>query len=320
MCGLSFFEGVSHDTNAAPVEVFSLGSRIPHCWDNRSMGTSRCRRFAVVLALGAACGRSGERRYPLMGVVQELQPETGKVVVSHGDIPGFMPAMIMPFAVAGGGGGLQPGDLIEADLVVSDTDSRLERVVVKQHGLAVAAPQHAGPPVRIGAPLPDFVLTNQDGNRISMQQYHGRALVVTFIYTRCPIPEFCPHLMRAFSQLEAAIAKDALLLKNTHLLTVSFDPEHDTPEVLRRYAEPFVRAPGANRFAHWELATGTKQQVKEVAEFFGLSYWGEGKDVAHSLRTGIVGPDGTLRKVYEDNDWTTDDALAALRAALEERK
>ena len=285
------------------------------------MTTRLCLLLAVALALGgAACGRSTERRYPLMGVVQELQPETGKVVVSHGDIPGFMPAMIMPFTVAGGASDLRPGDLIEAVLVVGDTDSKLEHVVVKQRGLAVAAPQHAGPPAQIGAPLPDFALINQDGRRISMKQYRGRALAVTFVYTRCPIPEFCPYLMRAFSQLEAAIAKDPQLWKNTHLLTVSFDPEHDTPEVLRRYAEPFVRARGANRFAHWELATGTKQQVKDVAEFFGLSYWGEGKDIAHSLRTGIVGPGGTLLKVYEDNDWTTDDALASLREAVEERK
>ena len=278
--------------------------------------------MAVALALGgAACGRSTERRYPLMGVVQELQPETGKVVVSHGDIPGFMPAMIMPFTVAGGASDLRPGDLIEAVLVVGDTDSKLEHVVVKQRGLAVAAPQHAGPPAQIGAPLPDFALINQDGRRISMKQYRGRALAVTFVYTRCPIPEFCPYLMRAFSQLEAAIAKDPQLWKNTHLLTVSFDPEHDTPEVLRRYAEPFVRARGANRFAHWELATGTQAA-------------GEGRGgVLRPRRTGArartspirsepvsLGPAARLLKVYEDNDWTTDDALASLREAVEERK
>lgn len=281
------------------------------------------RRIAAVLisaavVAGLGCQRKdGARRYALVGVVQETKADTGEALVAHGDIPGFMPAMTMTFRIKGDPSGIRPGDRIEATLAVTDAESWLERIEVKERGLAVAAPKSAGRAAEPGTAVPNFRLTNQDGRTIEFHQYQGRTVAVSFIYTRCPIPEFCPFLMRNFKQLDDALAKDRTLFAKTHLLTVSFDPKHDTPPVLRRYGAAFAKDRGKGRFDHWELATGTPEQVKDVAVFFGLEYWGEGTEIAHSLRTGIIGPTGRVIRIFNDNNWTVDDALAAIRSAEE---
>jgi protein SCO1 len=273
---------------------------------------------SAVVAAGLGCQRKdAARRYALVGVVQETKADSGEAVVAHGDIPGFMQAMTMTFKIKGDPSGIRPGDRIEATLAVTDAESWLERIEVKERGLAVAAPKSAGRGAEPGTAVPNFTLTNQDGEPIQLNQYQGRTLAVSFIYTRCPIPEFCPFLMKNFKQLDEALAKDRALFDKTHLLTVSFDPKHDTPPVLRRYGAAFAKDRGKGRFDHWELATGTPEQVKDVAVFFGLEYWGEGTEIAHSLRTGIIGPTGKLVRIFNDNNWTADDALASIRSAEE---
>jgi protein SCO1 len=276
--------------------------------------------LAIVVCLAtAACGRAGQHRYPLTGVVQESRPANGEFVVAHDDIPGFMPAMTMPFRVRGMGGkpDLQPGDGITARLVVTDTESWLEDVAVTVRGLPIAKVATGSKALGAvaGALVPDFHLVNQDGAPIHLDQYSGRTLVLTFIYTRCPLPEFCPLMMKNFRDLDQALARDPVLLAKTHLLSITFDTEYDKPEVLRRFAGVFVEKRGQGRFDHWELATGSAEQVKAVAEFFGLAYWGEGAEIAHSLRTAVIGPDGRVVRLYTDNLWTVEETLAEIQSA-----
>ena len=272
---------------------------------------------AVAAALATqACARSGEKRYPLKGVVQEIQP-SGEFTVAHEDIPGLMPAMVMPFHIRGPKDAIQPGDRIEAALVMTDKESWLEDVRVTARGLPTT---HKGSRPEVvssaspGDTVPDFALVNQDGKPIHIGQYAGRTLVLTFIYTRCPLPEFCPLMMRNFQELDEALSADRRLSARTHLLTVSFDTAYDTPEVLRSFGRAHVKDRGEGRFVRWELATGSEEQVKAIAGFFGLMFWSEGGQITHSLRTAIIGPDGKVAKVYSDNLWTVEEAVREVAA------
>jgi len=277
-------------------------------------------RTALILVLVAAfapgCARLGQKRYHLTGVVQDIR-DGGEYVVAHEDIPGFMPAMTMPFRVRSAQGALQPGDKIDATLIVTDKESWLEDLTVKAHGLPTTKPgsglQHTG--AAVGELVGDFGLVNQDGRAIHLGEYRGRTLVLTFIYTRCPLPEFCPLMMRNFQKLDEGLAGDAALLGKTHLLSISFDTAFDTPEVLRSFGSAFVKDRGNGRFAHWELATGSQQQIKAVADYFGLVFWGEEGQITHSLCTVIVAPDGRVTRIYRDNLWTVEEALTEIRRA-----
>ena len=165
-----------------------------------------------------------------------------------------------------------------------------------------------------GDNVPDFALINQDGRPIHIGQYAGQTLALTFIYTRCPVPEFCPLMMRNFQALDEALSADRGLSSRTRLLTVSFDTAYDTTEVLRSFGRAHVKDRGEGQFARWELATGSEEQVKAIAGFFGLMFWGEAGRITHSLRTAIIGPDGKVAKVYNDNLWTVEEAVRDIRA------
>ena len=271
-----------------------------------------------MVALAAiACARSGGKRYPLTGVVQEVL-SGGEFVVAHEDIPGLMPAMVMPFHVRGSKDAIQPGDRIEATLVMTDKESWLEDVRVTARGLPQVEGRLASPGDQLGVArrCRPRLRPRQPGRQTDPpRQYAGQTLVLTFIYTRCPVPEFCPLMMRNFQALDEALSADRALSSRTHLLTVSFDTVYDTPDVLRRFGRAHVKDRGEGQFARWELATGSEEQVKAIAGFFGLMFWGDEGLITHSLRTAIIGPDGKVAKVYNDNLWTVEEAVRDIRAA-----
>ncbi len=154
--------------------------------------------------------------------------------------------------------------------------------------------------------MPDVKLINQDGRPFNTRQLKGRALVVTFIYTRCPLPDQCPLMSANFAQLNA----DAELRKKARLLSVTLDPEFDKPEVLRSYAATYT----GGKFDNWDFATGAPADVRRFAEFFGLIYKAEGNQVIHSLRTAVVGADGRLVKIYRGNEWKPEEVLSDLKS------
>ncbi len=157
--------------------------------------------------------------------------------------------------------------------------------------------------------MPDFTLTNQDGKRIALGDYRGRALVVTFIYTRCPVPDQCPLLSANFAQLNSAVASDASLNKRAHLLSVTLDPEYDKPAVLKSYGKTYA----GGKFDDWDFAGGDPVEVRRLAESLGLTYKAEGDQVIHSLRTAVVAPDGKLFKLYRGNEWKPEEVLNDLK-------
>jgi len=276
-------------------------------------------RAVLLLAglLGAVSCSDGLRRYPLRGVVQAVLPD-GRAEVAHEDIPGFMPGMTMPFRIRGASG-VRPGDRIEATLAMRDTESWLEDVRILARGLPVARREAAPEPARIGTLVPDLRLVDQDGAPIGLAGYRGRVLVLTFIYTRCPVPEFCPRMMTRLSELDDRLAADPTLLEQTQLLAISFDPEFDTPEVLRYYGKGWVKDRGRGRFDRFALASGSAEQVKAAADFFGVAFWNEAGQIVHTFCTAVIDADGRLAALFDGNEWTTDELLREVRAAAARR-
>jgi protein SCO1/2 len=287
------------------------------------MVASRLVAFALLGLAAGACQReakpAGGARYPLAGKAVSVDAARRAITVAHGDIPGFMPAMTMEFTVLEKDRPLlarvSPGDEVSATLVVPDSRYWLEDLVVVKQGTpdpkARAVPAHEA---RLGEPLPDVALVDQDGRRFRLSGLRGRALALTFVFTRCPLPDFCPLMMKNFASAEATIAADAPLRERTRLVTVSFDTKHDTPEVLRRFGLPFQKTPPP--FGHWLMATGSEPAIRELGGSLELDYVEESASFTHNLRTAIVDPQGRLVRMLRGNDWTPGELVDALRTAV----
>ena len=260
------------------------------------------------------------KRYHLVGKVVSIDKDQASVMVDGREIVGFMAAMTMPYSVRDTRllAPLNPGDEITADVVVDDNGAYIENIVVTKKGDG-NGPTGTSYPPKPGDKVPDFALINQDGKKIHLSSYQGTVLLVTFIYTRCPYPDFCPLVSRNFSKIYASLKKDPSLGPKVRLLSVSFDPEHDTPQVLRKYAETFDQTTGGDPFDRWQFAVISKKDLVSVANFFGLYYdlGGDGQ-IAHSLSTTVVGPDGKVYKWYQDNDWKPDDLIADAAQAAQQ--
>jgi protein SCO1/2 len=257
--------------------------------------------------------------YKLRGKVVSTDAAKGEATLDAGAIPGFMDAMTMPYKLKDPSilGELHPGDVITADILVSqdaDADVLLDHVVVVAQGKPDYKPTvvyHVPAP---GDAVPDFKLKNQDGHGIRVGQFKGHALLVTFIYTRCPLPDFCPRVTRNFAVLQKQIEATPAL-HGTHLLCVSFDPEHDTPERLRAYGAQYIGSDAKSAFADWDFAVPEKPVLVEMAKWFdvGMTPGADGT-INHTLSTTLIGPNGRVVKFYPGNDWTVDEVVGDLRA------
>jgi protein SCO1/2 len=159
-----------------------------------------------------------------------------------------------------------------------------------------------------GEDVPDFSLTNQDGKRISLKQYRGNVLLVTFIYTRCPFPDFCPRMSSNFAEIYKQTGANPVLA-GTRLLSISFDPEHDAPKVLRDYGFSVARTHDAALFGRWEFAAPAVTDLPRIADFFALTIKPEGGLITHNLSTAVIGPDGKIVKWYHGGDWQPSDLI-----------
>lgn len=271
----------------------------------------------VTLPLTACRGttQTQVRRYHLKGTVVQVDKAQKHLVVNHEEIPGFMGAMTMPYPVVDAQTleKLSPGDQITADVVVTPNEIHLENVVVVKKSDGKASPAGAQlQPSDQNAPVPDFALVNQDGKRVRLANYRGKSVLLTFIYTRCPLPDYCPLMTHNFAELEKNIEKSPGFYAKTHLLSISFDSQYDTPKVLRNYARAFVMDRGEETFEHWEFATIPAAEKKDVTTFFDVFVMQEQGQITHSMSTAIISPDGRIYKAYNGNDWKPADVLADL--------
>lgn len=254
--------------------------------------------------------------YHLRGKVVSTDPASGIVVLNHEAIPGFMDAMTMPYQLKNPGviGALHPGDTITADVLVSKSSQQtvlLDDVDVIAQGKPDYKPDvvyHVPAP---GDAVPDFKLTNQDGHEIHLRQFRGKALLISFIYTRCPLPNFCPLITRNFAAIHHTLAQNAKVYGKTQLLCVSFDTEHDTPARLKAYGETYLGGDAKEGFAHWQFAVPTKPALMEMAKYFdvGITY-GANDSITHTLSTTLIGPDGKVVQFYPGNEWTPEQVVA----------
>lgn len=275
-------------------------------------------------APGSSEASPNAKRYDLKGKVVAVDKAERRVTVDHEEIGDYMSAMTMPFAVRKNDywalDVLKPGDRVTASLVVDNGMTWIENIVITEESTNAAATSDAPREAEPGDALPNFSLINQDAKQIKLSQYKGRVLLLTFIYTRCPLPDYCPLMNDNFKAIEQELKKDPALYARTHLLTISFDTEYDTPKVLKSYGGAYTENYTNEKFSHWEFATGSQEEIRQIAEFFGLRYYNESGQIVHGLRTAIITPDSKVYKVYRGNEWKPEEAMKDIQAILSEGK
>lgn len=286
--------------------------------------------LGVSLAGVAGCRQSGPaagsssayptKSFPVKGKV--IATDATHVTLDHEAIPGFMEAMTMAYRLKDPNviSELHPGDRITATIEVEQDaagfkNPRLDHIVIT----AQAKPDYK-PAVQYHVPaagdvVPNFKLVNQDGKTIQLNQFKGRALLLTFIFTRCEMSDFCPRMSSNFAEIDKALLADPGLRAKTHLLSVSFDPTYDTPAVLKKYGAAYAGRAGKEGFAGWDFAAPSVKELPEVEHYFNVGVTGEGVATMHSLSTVLIGKDGKVVAWYPTNDWKPADVLAAVKKA-----
>jgi protein SCO1/2 len=259
------------------------------------------------------------REFPLRGEVLSVKPDKTEVRIKHDDVKGFMEAMTMWFNIKDPRllDGLAPGDLVTATLVVTDEESYLT-AIRKTGSRPPGAPPPAQPPavdmLRIGDSVPDITFTDEDGKAGALSSYRGAFTLITFIYTRCPLPDYCPRMNTYFGAIQRAVKGQPALGRHVRLLSISFDPDYDTPARLKAKA----REAGADP-ALWHFVTGPRERIDAFGAAFGLSVLREGpngQDITHNLRTTLIDRDGKLVKTYNGKDWFPQDVIGDLQALV----
>jgi protein SCO1/2 len=277
--------------------------------------------IAGLLILGAGCDRASDaRRYQLTGQILVVKPETNELLVKHEDIPGFMPAMTMPYVVHDPAllKNRVAGDLIRATLVVGAELPYLSSITKTGSAplpddarttIPAAAGVHFLQP---GDTVPDTPVIDQDGKPMSLKDYRGSAVAVSFIYTRCPLTQFCPLIDRRFGEVQQLAAADPLVKGKVKLLSISFDPQFDRAAVLRGHAKKVGAEPEV-----WRFATGEEAVVDRLAAAFGVNVIRE-KDgsITHNLRTAVIDSSGHVVSIVGDNAWTAEELFASLKNAV----
>jgi protein SCO1/2 len=269
------------------------------------------------LFLTACSHKPAGKHYPLDGRVVAVDAAQRQLTVAHHDVPGLMKGMTMPFLVSKDDTwvfqAIAPGDQIHATLVLGDYAELRDINFSKVSDSSVDGTSQLHIP-EAGQQVPNLTLVNQDGKAIRLSQFHGKALLLTFIYTHCPFPDYCPRMSSNFGNVLAELQKNQKAFDRAQLLSISIDPENDKAGVLRAYGERYTGRvdPG---FQHWQFASGSAGQVRKAADFFGLAYNEKDGQIVHGLQTILIGKDGKVFKVYSGNDWKPEDVAADVVAA-----
>jgi protein SCO1/2 len=259
------------------------------------------------------------QRYPIEGVVMGVDPKEQTITLKHHEVVGYMKAMTMPFNVKDKWvyRVVHVGDTVQATLVVGADDAWLENVSVTQS--AQAADQSNTSPVhrpQQGDAVPDFAFVNQQGKPIHLAQFRGQPLLLTFVYTRCPLPDFCIRMSNNFVQVAEELKNNnPRAFARLQMLSISIDPDYDSPKVLTEYGKRYA-ATVDPQLKHWSFATGKPEEIRKAAEFFALSYQPQNGQITHTLSTALLDASGKLAEFYTGNGWSPSevaDKLAALQ-------
>lgn len=259
------------------------------------------------------------RVFQVRGVLKELPVDGRSAVIRHEEIPNYMPAMTMTLRVKQPAElrNLAPGDSVEFRLVVTDEDHHIESIR-RMAATTPAAPSAASaadasvPALRVGEAMPDVSFLGEDGATHALSEFRGRALAFTFVFTRCPLPDFCPRMSKHFSRARNLLAKTSGATGRHQFLSLSFDPAYDTPEILRTYARGY-RGEDAER---WMFGTLSADALKSIAPRLGLFAVEAGGSISHNLRTVVVDPAGRIHRLFDGNEWTPEDLADAMAVAV----
>jgi protein SCO1/2 len=248
---------------------------------------------------------ASEQRFQVRGEVREIDAGSKFIRIKHEEIPNYMAAMTMPFEVRDTTllRGLNVGDEIGFELIVTKADSWITSIHRLSEGSGISANDVAQAAaseiqrVQAGETVPDFKFIDQNGETAALKDFRGKIVLLTFIYTRCPLPNFCPLMSKNFASLQERLEKR--FPGKFQLLSVSIDPEFDRPEVLKDYAARYTKDN-----ATWRFATGTRQESETIGALFGLVQERAGGLINHDLRTALIAPDGRLVHVWKSNVWT----------------
>jgi len=277
----------------------------------------------LALAL-LGCGRStnldeGADHYDTRGVVRGFSPDRSTIEIQHENIPGFMPSMTMPFVARDPKqiADLKTGDAISFRMAVTQKDFWIENVKrIRREEVDVVEPKQRSSVsterdarLKEGDEMPGFSLANQNGERVSLDTFHGQPFVLTFVFTRCPVPNFCPRMSNNFEDLQTAIKADTSRLANTRLLSVTLDPDYDTPKILSEYAAFHHADPKI-----WTFATGDGKEIDSLTRGFSVYRRNEGGTISHGLATVLINRDGRIERIWRGNVWTPAEVTEAIQA------
>jgi protein SCO1/2 len=288
---------------------------------------SQTAAFCALLLLSISVGchsakpplaqQGNTKSYHLKGVIVATDAATGEVQINSEAIPGFMEAMTMPYKLKDPGiiQDLHAGDHLTATLLVPDNGSALiDQIVVTDQAQPDYKPAATYHVPAAGDVVPDFTFTDQGGKQVSLHDFRGKTLLITFIYTRCPLSDYCPRMSRNFAAIDQALRGDPALYAKSHLISISFDPAYDTPAVLRSYGEAYTGKYTDETFKHWTFAAPRKDDLARVLQYFDVGATPEkDKTITHSLSTVLIGPDGKVAAWYPTNDWAVSDVINALK-------
>jgi protein SCO1 len=257
--------------------------------------------------------------YQIKGIVVSSDASRGEVMIDTEAIPGFMGAMIMPYKLAQPSiaSELHTGDHLTARLQITDSSSKIDQIVVIQQAQPDYKPAKLYNVPAAGESVPNFRFLNQDGKTIDISQFRGKALLITFIYTRCPLPDYCIRMSRNFATVQHLLSANPLLYNKTHLLSVSFDPEHDTPKILRAYGTMYTGDTGKQAFSHWDFVAPPVSEAQSVQQYFNVAVsQGANNTLTHSLSTILIAPDGKIFRWYPTNDWEPSTVVDDIQKAV----
>jgi protein SCO1/2 len=289
-----------------------------------TMSTVACRHSD---GAGAATASSSEqvgelKVFPIRGKVISVDTAKGSVRLDHEAVPGFMDAMTMSYKLKDPGvaGELHPGDRITAKLLVRKVGDDFEGAVLDEIVVTAQARPDYKPAMEYHVPspgdaVPDFKLLNENGRTIHIGQFKGKVLLLTFIYTRCPLADYCPRMNKNFAAIDRDLAGNAKMYNGTHLLSISFDPKFDTPTILKSYGGIYTGG-DPRTFGHWDFAAPPESQLSAMEQFFDVGVTpGESGSLNHSLSTAVIGKDGRVIAWYPTNEWTPAEILAQMKSA-----
>lgn len=266
----------------------------------------------------AASGRdtAGAWSFTVRGVVQEVRRDEKILVIRHEEVTNYMPAMTMPFRVKEPGdmAGLERGDEISFQLLVTETNSWVDKITKtgKANLPEIKQPAAASLTTKAAShPLLDYKFTNELGQAVSLHDFRGNALAITFFYTRCPIPEYCPRLSKNFQSAAQKLSARPDAPTNWHFLSISFDSAFDTPEVLKAYGAAYQANP-----EHWSFLTGPPDKIGELARQSGLTYQSTNGTIDHDFRTLIVDANGHLQMVFPTSGDLSDAIVSEIIKAV----